>query len=98
MIKNLRINKKDNVVVALGNIKKGEIFDMEGTPWVAKENINFGHKIALTDIFKDEKVIKYGEVIGYAIQNIKKGAWVHVHNLQSNRGRLKGEKVNTNEI
>ena len=98
MIKNLRINKKDNVVVALGNIKKGEIFDMEGTPWVAKENINFGHKIALTDIFKDEKVIKYGEVIGYAIQNIKKGAWVHVHNLQSNRGRLKGGKVNTNEI
>jgi hypothetical protein len=98
MIKNLRINKKDNVVVALGYIKKGEIFDMEGTPFVAKENINFGHKIALTDIFKDEKVVKYGEVIGYAIQNIKKGTWVHVHNLQSNRGRLKGGKVNTNEI
>ena len=98
MKKNLRINKKDNVVVALGYIKKGEIFDMEGTPFVAKENINFGHKIALTDIFKDEKVVKYGEVIGYAIQNIKKGAWVHVHNLQSNRGRLKEGKVNTNEI
>mgnify|MGYP001050438410 CR=1 FL=1 len=98
MIKNIRINKRDNVAVALDYIKKGENFDMEGTPWIAKENINFGHKIALSDIFKGEKVIKYGEVIGYAIQNIKKGDWVHIHNLQSNRGHLKGEKINTNEI
>ena len=98
MIKNIRINKRDNVAVALDYIKKGENFDIEGTPWIAKENINFGHKIALSDIFKGEKVIKYGEVIGYAIQNIKKGDWVHIHNLQSNRGHLKGEKIKTNEI
>ena len=98
MIKILRINKKDNVAVALGYIKKGESFDMEGIPWIAKENINFGHKIALVDIPRVDKVVKYGEVIGYAIQNIKKGDWVHVHNLQSNRGRLKGGRINTDEI
>lgn len=98
MIKILRINKKDNVVVALGDIKKGESFNIERAPWIAKENINFGHKIALIDIFKGEKVIKYGEVIGYAIQDMKKGDWIHVHNLQSNRGRLKGGKINTDEI
>lgn len=98
MIKILRINKKDNVAVALGDIKKGESFIIERTPWIAKENINFGHKIALIDIFKGEKVIKYGEVIGYAIQDMKKGDWIHVHNLQSNRGRLKGGKINTDEI
>lgn len=73
MIKILRINKKDNVAVALVYTKKEESFDMEGIPWIAKENINFGHKIALVDIPRGDKIVKYGEVIGYAIQDIKKG-------------------------
>ena len=78
MIKVLRINKRDNVAIILGSIKKGESFDMEGIPWTAKENIDFGHKIALIDIPRGNKVIKYGEEIGYAIQDIEKGYWVHV--------------------
>ena len=98
MIKVLRINKKDNVTIILGSIKKGESFDVEGMTWIAKENIDFGHKIALTDIPRGNKVIKYGEEIGCAIQDIEKGYWIHVHNLQSNRGRLKGAKINTDEI
>jgi len=98
MIKVLRINKKDNLGIALVPLKKDDSFEVEGILCVAKENIDFGHKIALTDIFKGYKVIKYGEVIGYAIQDIKKGDWIHVHNLQCNRGRLKGGKINTDEI
>ena len=98
MIKILRINKKDNVGVTLTPLKKDDSLEVEGILYIANENIDLGHKIALSDIFKGEKVIKYGEVIGYAIQDIKKGDWIHVHNLQSNRGRLKGEKINTNEI
>lgn len=98
MIKILRINKKDNVGVALTPLKKGDSFEVEGILYIANENIDFGHKIALTDIFNGDKVIKYGEVIGYAIQDIKKGDWIHVHNLQSNRGRLKGGRIDTDEI
>lgn len=98
MIKILRINKKDNVAIILGSTKKGKSFDMEGIPCVAKENINFGHKVALSDIPKGNKVVKYGEVIGYAVKDIKKGDWVHVHNLQSNRGHLEGGKSDTDEI
>jgi len=63
----LIINKKDNVGVALKSTSK----------------IKVGHKIALTNIKKGEKVIKYGEVIGIAKSNIKKGDWVHSHNLGS---------------
>ena len=42
-----------------------------------------GHKIALADIKKGEKVIKYGYPIGVATQDIKKGDFVHTHNLAS---------------
>jgi len=41
------------------------------------------HKIALCDIPKGGKIIKYGEVIGAATQDIPKGAHVHSHNIQS---------------
>ncbi|MGM0602042.1 MAG: UxaA family hydrolase [Bacillota bacterium] len=53
----------------------------------SKEKIPFGHKIAVEDINKSEEIVKYGEVIGKASKNIKAGEYVHVHNLDSTRGR-----------
>jgi altronate hydrolase len=49
----------------------------------SKEPIAPGHKIALLRISKGEQVVKYGEVIGRATEDIAEGAWVHVHNLVS---------------
>ncbi|MCQ2796570.1 MAG: altronate dehydratase family protein [Bacilli bacterium] len=45
--------------------------------------VKLGHKVALKDIKRGGQVIKYGEVIGIAKSNIKKGDWVHSHNLAS---------------
>lgn len=45
--------------------------------------IKVGHKLALKDIQKGEYVIKYGEIIGIATNDIKKGELVHTHNLKS---------------
>ena len=47
----------------------------------------FGHKIAVRDIHKGELIMKYGEEIGIATKEIKKGEYVHIHNLDSMRGR-----------
>ena len=46
------------------------------------QDIPFGHKIAIEDLKKGEKIIKYGEPIGSATQDIKKGDWVHTHNVR----------------
>lgn len=61
------INKKDNVGISL----------------VASGEIPAGHKFALRDINIGEYIIKYGEIIGRASANIKKGEWVHTHNVKS---------------
>ena len=61
------INPKDNVGVLL----------------IKKDDISAGHKIALVDIKKGEPIIKYGMVIGKATKDIKKGEWVHTHNMKS---------------
>ena len=42
-----------------------------------------GHKYALRDIKQGEIVKKYGHTIGRATKDIKKGEWVHSHNLKS---------------
>lgn len=61
------INEKDNVGITL----------------VGTGEIPAGHKFALCDIPKGEYVIKYGEIIGRATSDIKKGEWVHTHNVKS---------------
>jgi (2R)-sulfolactate sulfo-lyase subunit alpha len=51
----------------------------------AKMDVPIGHKIALTDIRKGDTVWKYGQDIGKAVAEIKKGEHVHTHNLKTKR-------------
>ena len=91
MVKALRIDGGDNVATLLAEASKGErveIISDEGvaiTHVEALEAIPFGHKIALTDIGEGERIIKYGETIGVASRPIKRGEWVHTHNVESLR-------------
>ncbi len=80
MKKLYKINEKDNVSVALTKLKQGE--EIDGI--VLKNNIPFGHKVALSYIKKGENVIKYGYPIGSAKSDIKIGEHIHSHNLQTN--------------
>ena len=75
----------DNVAVALVPIQKGDILENSGKNIEARDDIDFGHKIAMRDIKKDDNVIKYGEIIGVAKENIMAGSHVHVHNVKSLR-------------
>ena len=46
-------------------------------------NLDNGHKYSLCDIAKGEAIIKYGNPIGFATRDIKKGEHVHSHNLST---------------
>ena len=47
-------------------------------------NLEDGHKYALCDISEGENIIKYGNPIGHATQDIKCGDHVHSHNVKTN--------------
>ncbi len=83
----LIMDPDDNVGILLEDVAKGETVTFEDTDLKAKEAIVFAHKMALRDIPKGEDIIKYGEIIGYSLQEIKKGQWVHIHNIDDVRGR-----------
>jgi altronate dehydratase small subunit len=89
----LKINEKDNVATVFSNgAERGAAVTVKDEKGVEKEiviseDIPYGHKLAIRDIAKGELIIKYGEEIGIAVADIKKGDYVHVHNLESMRGR-----------
>ncbi len=90
------VEKEDNVGTAVGeSIQTGDQVGTEGRvkdlTVIAKADIPYGHKIALVDIPKGAQVTKYALSIGSALANIKAGDHVHIHNVESNRGR--GDKA-----
>lgn len=116
----IHIHPRDNVLVALEDLKQGEQIDLfeidqekaaekadavrsqnreqtqgnaqlnhsdagrdvsrRETSLVLLEDVKRGHKIALTDIPAGSQVIKYGNPIAIAREDIRAGAWVHTHN------------------
>lgn len=80
------MSKEDNVAVAMVELPAGKTLDLDGKPLKILQKIDFGHKFAIRDIKKGEKIMKYGEVIGVAGSDIRLGEHVHVHNVESMRG------------
>jgi len=76
------INPKDNVAVALADIPCGaEVRLPDGRSFPAREDIPFSHKVLLVDLAAGADVIKYGEIISQVKIDLKRGEWVHTHNL-----------------
>ena len=79
------ITDKDNVGTVLADCKAGDNIVVrrggENIGYTCKESIPFGHKIAIAQMKKGDSVIKYGEKIGTATNDIGIGDWVHTHNV-----------------
>lgn len=80
MSKLFKINDKDNVAVALEELRKGEIIDNIEL----LDDIPFGHKVLLNDLKSGENIIKYGNPIGHLTVDCKTGEHIHEHNLKTN--------------
>lgn len=84
----IKINKDDNVAVALKPIAKGTSIDVAETMVTTIEDIPQGHKFAIKPVKKGDAVIKYGFRIGYAQEDVEVGGWIHTHNLKTALGEL----------
>ena len=77
------VNPKDNIAVAIKEIKAGETVTGIGDLQLqANEDIMRNHKVAVAEVAENEPVLKYGERIGFASKPIRPGDWVHSHNLK----------------
>jgi altronate dehydratase small subunit len=87
----IRLSPDDNVATVLRAVSAGEQLNVrQGATQetvAAREAIPLCHKISVRSIPSGAVIVKYGEPIGAAIAAIPAGMHVHVHNLQSQRGR-----------
>lgn len=81
------INASDNVATALVELLQGDVgrYALRGKTMEVPvvENIPRYHKFAICSMDRNERVRKYGEVIGRAAGPIALGAHVHDHNMLS---------------
>ena len=74
----IKLNEKDDVVIARIPISKGTCLSNE---LVVLNNIPEGHKIAIRNIEQGAQIKRYGQTFGFATKPILKGEHVHVHNV-----------------
>ncbi|MCQ2204940.1 MAG: altronate dehydratase family protein [Bacteroidales bacterium] len=80
----LKINPADNVMVAISDMAKGTVVNVDGENITLVTDAKAGHKIALKDIAEGENVIKYGFPIGHARHAVKKGAYLDHDDIKTN--------------
>ena len=89
----IKISPEDNVGVVIEEIKKGDdlkFTDHEGNDIKinALDDIRIYHKVAISEIKAEEHIVKYGEHIGVAGNDITVGEHVHTHNVEDKREDL----------
>jgi hypothetical protein len=77
------MHPRDNCATALTTLSKATVIRYSNRVIHLNHDIEIGHKFAITDIPSDALVIKYGQTIGRATQDIASGDWIHVHNIRS---------------
>jgi altronate hydrolase len=78
----LKVHPKDNVIVALSNLTKGETISFEGTDHVLTENIPAKHKFFMQDMKAGDAVTMYGVLVGKAQTDIAKGSRMSTENIK----------------
>ncbi len=78
----LKIHPKDNVLVALTDLKKGAQVFFENETFVIQDDVAAKHKFVTVPLAKDDKVYMYGVLVGKAKKPIKKGGLISTTNLE----------------
>lgn len=78
----LKVHPKDNVIVALTNLSKGETISFEGVDYLLQEDIPAKHKFFMQDLKTGDEVIMYGVLVGKTQKDIIKGSRMSTENIK----------------
>src|SRR3954471_9036626 len=78
----LKIHPKDNVLVALKNLAKGETISFEGEEYILQDAIGAKHKFFTLDMNQGDEVIMYGVLVGKVQNFIPRGGLMTTTNVK----------------
>lgn len=87
----LKVNPKDNVIVALMDLPAGESVHLDGTDYTILKDIKAKHKFAAVDFEDGDHILMYGVIVGKANQSIKKGEVITTENVKHQSAKVVGK-------
>ena len=82
----LRIDPRDNVLIALDDLPRGQRIAFGQTTYELVSDVPAKHKFTIADLEPGHEVVMYGVVVGKATQPILKGELVSTRNLTHHTG------------
>lgn len=87
----LKVNPKDNVIVALLDLSAGESVHLDGAEYKVAKDIKAKHKFAAVDFQEGDHIVMYGVIVGKANQSIRKGEVITTENVKHQSAKVEGK-------
>ncbi|WP_210151516.1 UxaA family hydrolase [Chryseobacterium scophthalmum] len=87
----LKVNPKDNVIVALLDLPAGESVHLDGTDYTILKDIKAKHKFAAVDFEDGDHILMYGVIVGKANQSIRQGEVITTENVKHQSAKVVGK-------
>ena len=78
----LQLDSRDNVLIALTDLKAGEQVEFAGQGYVLPKNVPAKHKFAMRNLAIGDDVVMYGVLVGQAVTPIAAGELLTVSNIR----------------
>lgn len=78
----LQLDSRDNVLVALSDLKRAETVEWNGHQHVLKSDVPAKHKFATVDLAPGDGVVMYGVLVGQAVKPVAAGELLTVNNIR----------------
>jgi altronate hydrolase len=78
----LRLDAKDNVLVALTDLRKGESADFLGSEYLLLADVPAKHKFVTQSVSAGGDIIMYGVLVGHALENLRRGDLLSTRNIR----------------
>lgn len=78
----LRLDAKDNVLVALADLRKGESVSYLGNEYILLSDVPAKHKFVTQDVSAGGDIIMYGVLVGHALESLRRGELLSTRNIR----------------
>ena len=77
----LRLDPRDNVLIALADLRKGEQISFDSETYILESDVRAKHKFVVDDLAAGASVRMYGVLVGKTVEPIRRGALLTTRNI-----------------
>jgi len=82
MRKVLQLDARDNVLIALGDLKQGDVVEFNGSTYPLVSRVPAKHKFATEDLPVGTSIVMYGVLVGKTVRRVQRGEALTLENVR----------------